>query len=246
MDSHQASIIGGRQRQEDASALRVRQDGSGALLVVADGLGGHEGGNVASALAVEGFTRAFEAPGRLPMPDRLRGALRASQAALATRIAQDPTLEDMGTTLVAAVLSPKSLRWISVGDSLLLLLRDGKLRRMNDDHSYRPMLDFLVRTGNITEEEALRHPGRHSLQCCLDGCRPPKKVDCPKRGTPLLPGDRIVVASDGLETLTHEEIAALVGRQRSAADCVGALITAVQAKGNPTQDNTTVQVAIVD
>ncbi len=245
MDYHEASIIGSRERQEDASAIHVRADGCGALLAVADGLGGHEGGDVASVLAVRGFASDFLKPDRLAMRERLRRALRAAHDALAERIKQEPALEDMGTTLVAVSITRRSLRWISLGDSLLLLLREGKLRRLNDDHSYRPMLDFLVRSGHLTAAQARRHPNRNSLQICLDGAQVPKKFDCPKTAVRLQTGDRIMLASDGIETLEPKEIITLLGSSPSAAECAAGLIEAVRGKAVPNQDNTTIQVAVV-
>jgi serine/threonine protein phosphatase PrpC len=245
MDYHEASIIGSRERQEDASAIHVRADGWGGLLAVADGLGGHEGGDVASVLAVRGFASDFLKPDRLAMRERLRRSLRAAHDALAERIKQEPALEDMGTTLVAVAITRRSLRWISLGDSLLLLLREGKLRRLNDDHSYRPMLDFLVRTGHLTAAQASNHPLRNSLQICLDGARVPEKFDCPKTAWRLQSGDRVLLASDGIETLEPTEITTLLGRGRCAAECAAGLIDAVRAKARLNQDNTTVQIAIV-
>jgi serine/threonine protein phosphatase PrpC len=245
MDYHEESLIGSRERQEDACAIHVCDDGSGALLLLADGMGGYEGGHVASSLAVRSFASDFLKPNRKSIRERLCQALAAAHEALKERIRQDRELEDMGTTLVAVAIRPNSLRWISLGDSPLFLLRNGRLRRLNDDHSYRPTLEFLRHTGRLSAEGARLDPRRHSLRFYLDGTRAPTKYDCPKTTLRLRLGDRVLIASDGIETLEPEKITTLLGRWDRASDCAAGLIDAVSSKALTSQDNTTIQVAIV-
>lgn len=215
---------GARAYQEDSWALRTLPDGA-LLAVLADGMGGHAGGAVASRLAVGAFLMAME-NGR-----SLADALAAANAAVGEAARRDPALDHMGTTLVAVVVRGDEVRWISVGDSPFYLAARGQLVRLNADHSMVPQIEALAERGIITAEEAARHPGRHTLREAVMG-QPLTLIDEGRRG--LGPGDRLLVCSDGVETLAAAEIA------RAAAKPVQALIDAVLAAGAPGQDNVTV------
>jgi protein phosphatase len=215
---------GARPYQEDSWALRTLTDGA-LLAVLADGMGGHAGGAVASRLAVGAFLMAMES-GR-----SLRDALDAANSAVGEAARRDPALDNMGTTLVAAVVRGDEVRWISVGDSPFYLATRGRLERLNADHSMVPQIEALAERGIITPEEAARHPGRHTLREAVMG-NPLTLIDEGRRG--LGPGDRLLVCSDGIETLESAEIA------RQAPKPVQALIDAVLAAGALGQDNVTV------
>ena len=150
------------------------------------------------------------------------------------------SLSDMGATLVAALVIGPVLYWVSVGDSLLWLFRDGELLRLNEDHSMRPLLLELAEAGELSEEEILYHPAAHQLRSVVHG-RDLPLVDMAAEGYPLEAGDVILLASDGIETLSA---AALTKTLQAHADDAGALTQAlldgVAAAGAPRQDNTTV------
>jgi protein phosphatase len=215
---------GARPYQEDSWALRTLADDA-VLAVLADGMGGHVGGAVASRLAVGGALTAME-NGR-----SLADALDAANRAIAAAVAQNPELDSMGATLVAAVVKAADVRWISVGDSPLFLLSQGKLERLNADHSMVPQIEALVARGIITAEEAAQHPSRHTLREAVMG-RPLSLIDEGRRA--LAPGDRLLVCSDGIMSLDPAQIV------RKAVGPVAALIDAVLAVGAPRQDNVTV------
>ena len=238
-------IPGKREYQEDDYGLLdgrdLGLDGSEhSMLLVADGMGGHVGGATASGLLSKTFVEAYpQASG--PIVDRLRDCLEAANKAIAAAIAENPELDGMGSTLVAAVVSSEGLNWISVGDSPLWLFRDGQLERLNADHSMAPVLADLVATGRMTAEEAARDPSRHSLRSAVMG-DDIHLIDVSSQPVAVEKGDRLLLASDGLMTLSDQEIEAILRKTQDAPleDSAAALIQAVEEAEHPHQDNTTV------
>jgi len=217
-------IQGTRPSQEDFFAFS-EQPGGGLLAVLADGVGGHVGGNIASQTAACGFSEGFEiAEGSVP--NRLRSALNLANDRVGAAVDQNPGLTDMATTIVAVHVQERQLHWLSVGDSLLILFRGGKLQRLNADHSA------------IGQNPAATH---NLILSAISGLRIPM-VDAPENAFPLLPGDIVIAASDGILTLTTGEIAAYcsVTRKSSACDIVQTLLRRVGAKERAHQDNTTI------
>ena len=238
-------IPGKREYQEDDYGLLdgrdLGLDGSEhTMLLVADGMGGHVGGATASGLLSKTFVEAYpQAAG--PIVDRLRDCLEAGNKAIADAIAENPALDSMGSTLVAAVVSSEGLNWISVGDSPLWLFREGKLERLNADHSMAPVLADLVATGRMTAEEAAQDPSRHSLRSAVMG-DDIHLIDVSSQPVAVEKDDRLLLASDGLMTLSEQEIADILKKTQDAPleASVVALIQAVEAAENPQQDNTTI------
>ena len=247
------AIQGARENQEDACQF-AKFDGSGTLplgrhgarrggtllAVLADGMGGHAGGAEASATACSGFVAAYQASDG-PLTSRLAGALDTSNRAISAALLRDRSLAGMGCTLVGAAFTPGGLGWVSVGDSPLLLFRDGKLYQLNEDHSLAPVLDKLAEQGQMTTDEADNHPRRHFLRAALTGGAI-ELVDLPGALLPLRDGDLVLLASDGIEVLSHGEIADLLAvhaaeRPEALADIV---LAAIEAKAHPNQDNATV------
>ena len=215
---------GARPYQEDSWALRTLADGT-VLAVLADGMGGHVGGATASRLAVGGFVMAIE-NGR-----DLAEALETANQAIGTAVSRDSKLESMGATLVGVVVSATEARWISVGDSPLFLVSNGRIERLNADHSMVPQIEALVARGIISAEEAAQHPGRHTLREAVMG-HPLTLIDEGQRA--LEPGDRLLICSDGVLTLEESDIV------REANRPVRDLVAAVLAVGEPRQDNVTI------
>ena len=240
-------IGGARVRQEDDFRIICfpdrDPDGCDVLLVLADGMGGHRGGAHASRLAVSTFVETFGQTGG-GLATRLRASLDAANAAIGKCADEHVEYAGMGCTLVGcAVTEDAAAHWISVGDSLLWRRRggaDGGLERLNADHSMRPVLEDLVRRGRLAPEE-IQEGEAQQLRSALVGEELPL-VDEASRPIRLGIGDGIVLASDGLETLSGEEIRRLCAGDRPAADVVSDLLGAVEAAGRPTQDNTTVAV----
>lgn len=215
---------GARAYQEDSWALRRLGDGT-LLAIVADGMGGHAGGAVASKVVADSFVKAIE--GGKSLADGLNDANDAVKA----RAAGDANLKGMGSTLLAVRLKGDEIEWISVGDSPLYLLIAGKIERLNADHSMAPQIDALVKRGAMTAQEAANHPSRHTLREAVMG-EPLRLIDKGQRR--LLAGAVLLLCSDGVESLPHERLVAAAGRS------VGGLIDAVLALNRPHQDNITI------
>lgn len=215
---------GGRPYQEDSWALRTLDDGS-LLAVVADGMGGHAGGAVASKLVVEAFVTA------LSRGASLADGLKEANQAVHRGSADKPDLAGMGSTVIAAIVKDDEAHWISVGDSPLYRIADGKLERLNADHSMAPQIDELQERGLLSAEEAANHPGRHTLREAVMG-EPLTLIDEGRQR--IVPGARLLLCSDGVQSLSDAAIAAKAGTS------VRELIAAVLAVGSPHQDNVTV------
>jgi serine/threonine protein phosphatase PrpC len=154
----------------------------------------------------------------------------------------------MGSTLVSFILRGHLLQWISVGDSPLYLFRDGSLRLLNRLHSLVGDLEEAIRNGEIDAEEGKRvisKMNRNILTAALTGEELRTVDDSPVM--PVQPGDVILAASDGVNTLDDDELAqAIAGSgSRSAAAIAEAILDAVKGKGRSTQDNATVVVVRV-
>ncbi len=225
------ALLGTRASQQDTSILEVLSDGTELLALVADGMGGHAAGALASQTVAKTFATAFL---RLRFDPRgleaaLRGALSEANLAIAEVQHGHPDRSGMGTTLVAAHVSPQGVAWISVGDSVLLLCRAGGLRRLNEDHSLRSLPGFSGgRQGNLLRSAI--NGGELAL------------VDCSPDPLRLEPGDALVLASDGLLTLSGDDILALVEKHSAEGpEALGtALIEAVDRRQDPKQDNCSV------
>ncbi len=203
------AAVGSRSTQEDYAEFSTSQSKTELLAVLADGMGGHSGGEIASKTAVDAFHGSFNAYPSNSTPTRLGAALNQANTDLASVVKGSPALAGMGCTLVGMHRGVQGLQWISVGDSPLFLYRKGKLRRLNADHSMTPVLEESVRLGKITKEEANRHPDRHALRSALTG-DPLAMVDTSGEPFSLKKGDVIVLASDGLLTLTSAEITQVI------------------------------------
>jgi serine/threonine protein phosphatase PrpC len=209
------------------------------VFAVADGLGGHQGGEVASATAVAPLAALDGHPFADPAEaaEALAGAVREANAAIIDRAAGDPALWGMGTTVTAAtVAGDRFLQLAHVGDSRAYLLRDGALGQLTSDHT---VVGELVRRGRLTPEQAAIHPERSILTRAV-GLDPRILVDTPDP-LELRPGDQVLLCSDGLtEAVDDEQIAELLAAEGDGDDACRALIDAANAAGGP--DNITVVV----
>ncbi|HRY16066.1 MAG: serine/threonine-protein phosphatase [Candidatus Competibacteraceae bacterium] len=210
------------------------------LLVLADGMGGEHGGALASALAVREFIKTYDAVSAATIPARLEQTLLHVNTQMGREAATDPeALRGMGCTLLAVVLAEEGLYWISVGDSPLWLWRRGRLRRLNEDHAYRSILAHRVSAGEISADAAARHPDRNALMSAVTGDAL-DLVDLSRRAHALKEGDQILLASDGVLTLSEQQIAAMLKNQPVDGTPCQALLAAVVAYKRPHQDNITV------
>ena len=241
-------IAGARDYQEDAFLTTYLDDESGeskssALIVVADGMGGHAAGNIASNLVVSTFNKTFTGKfGKQDAPGVLREALKNANGGLKESIEETPGLDGMGCTMVTAAVTKGKIYWISVGDSHLYLIRDREITKKNEDHSYGGYLDRMRSQGIDVEAEA--GLSRNMLMSAMTG-EEIAEVDCPNSGYQLLPGDRVIIASDGLDTLENETILKTSAWSQTPKECVAGLLKAVEEAKRPRQDNTTIVVVDV-
>jgi serine/threonine protein phosphatase PrpC len=247
------ATTGSRANQEDAfsiwpsGAQAATRRGEGLLAVVADGMGGHAGGEVAGDLAANTFVKVFTNGSGGATGDRLRKALDAGNSAIAAHVAENSSLRGMGCTLIGAWIDRDGLSWVSVGDSLLLLFRAPEVLRLNADHSLGAFLDDQARRKKISAEEAQQNPYRNALRSALTG-KTIEILDLQDEPYQLAEGDWIILASDGIGTLDGDEIGDIVYANRDADPETMAerLIDAVLDKQEPDQDNTTVLVLKVE
>jgi serine/threonine protein phosphatase PrpC len=229
------AIVGARSEQQDA--FGCAQVGTGSvILALADGMGGHAGGQTASREAIQNFVGSFvdEIRRGSSLDVVFDHAVDNANASIARASAADRALNGLGTTLVGAFLSPEGLAWVSVGDSILWVWHKGLLLRLNDDHSLREVVGKKgAKDGNLLlsaltgGEIAIvdRKPAPISLSC----------------------GDVVILASDGVLSISDNALADILkaSRRVTAATIADNIIQAVVAVGKPTQDNTTVVVARV-
>ncbi len=217
---------------EDDEEFRAR----GRLMVVADGMGGHEGGQVASGIAVEVVRRTWSMGNGDPS-DLLIAAISNAQNAILDYAREHPELAGMGTTCTAAAVVGDRLYYGHVGDSRLYLIREGAIRRLTRDQS---LVQRLVDRGVISEEEAADHPDRNVLVSAL-GMRGAVSVDVPETGISLETGDTLLLCTDGLHGLVADaELLDTVTRCEPRQACVE-LVRLAKERGGP--DNITLQIA---
>lgn len=237
-------IDGARDYQEDAymvSQLGETDNGdSCSLMIMADGMGGHAAGNVASNMVVATFNKSFQSdfPSK-KVPESLTHALNRANQQISDSIKETPALRGMGCTMVSAYMEDNKLYWVSVGDSHLYMIRDRELIKQNADHSYGAYIDMMKDQGMDIEEQ----PGmsRNMLMSAMTG-EDISSIDCPDNPVKVRPGDRLIIASDGLDTLGAGAIIQYSSWSATARECVYALLKAVEEANKINQDNTTIVV----
>jgi serine/threonine protein phosphatase PrpC len=207
------------------------------LYLVADGMGGHSAGQVASELAADGCLRAIQAlrgAGATPT-EKLRAAVAAANRAIYQAAQDHPEYAGMGTTLVAFLAEAGRAALAHVGDSRAYLVRGGRIRQLTDDHS---IVGELLRRHEISENDAREHPHRHVLTRAL-GVREAVEPDLAEL-TPEV-HDVFVLCSDGLTTHVEDhEIAKEVAETVDVEESCESLVELANRRGG--EDNTTVVV----
>ncbi|GGW73373.1 PP2C family protein-serine/threonine phosphatase [Alishewanella tabrizica] len=235
-----AQTVGKREYQQDAVSKMVWPSGF-ALALLSDGMGGAVHGEVASQEILRGFSEAFCTSEEQDMHVRLHDSLLQANQHLADYIAHYPQCQGMGGTLIASAFTGEHLHWLSVGDSPLWLIRDAQLTRINQDHSKKAEMLQLVAAGMMTASDIAVHPQRNQLTSAVMGV-PVELVDI--NAIELASGDIIVMASDGVESVPEQELAALCHRLQHADLQLLAehIIGYVDSLQKPYQDNATVMV----
>ena len=237
-----AQDIGGREEQQDAFAFSDSQNKKfrchgGVLGVLADGMGGIAGGADASRTAVDTFLESYESKSTDESISAalLRALNDANRAVL--DLAKREKLEEVGSTLVAAVAHDNSLYWISVGDSRLYLFQNDRLTRLSNDHVYANELNRMVAEGKISNERARDDSQRAALTCYV-GLSELPAVDHAVRPLALEAGGAVLLCSDGVYNSVSESemTAALRCAPQKACE---SLVQAALSKRKKNQDNLT-------
>jgi protein phosphatase len=217
--------------QDDEEFARL-----GRLILVADGMGGCAGGEIASKLAAESIRDVFLSA----QEDNPRAALiagfQAAHQAILDLAQQEPELRGMGTTCSAAILKNGQLYYGHVGDSRIYLIRDGRAEPITDDHS---LVARMVRDGLLSPEEAEHSEQRNLLTAALGMDLESLAGDFPLQPLDLIVGDVILLCSDGLHGVVSAEEMAQATVNRPLTQACQELVGLARARGGP--DNITVQ-----
>src|SRR5579875_1969013 len=217
----------GRQRRGNEDSCYAQNP----VFVVADGMGGAQAGEVASQMVVDAFAEGMPQEGT--PEERLSTVVQRANREIHSRSHSDAATAGMGTTVTAAYLDEDSLALAHVGDSRAYLWRDGELARLTEDHS---LVEELLRSGRLTEEEAAEHPQRSVITRVL-GIEPIVEIDT--FTYPLRAGDVVLLCSDGLTSMISEQQVAEVLREAPDLDTAAdRLVAAANEAGG--RDNITV------
>lgn len=199
----------------------------GRLYVVADGMGGHLGGQRAAQLAVERVIQEYYRDPSLDIPRSLERAIKLANAQIYSEAARNPAYKGMGSTIVAAVVRGDDLYVANVGDSRAYLIRGSSIQQITRDHSW---IAEALRAGTITPEQALTHPNRGVVTRSLGG-GPDVQVDHFHRK--IRPGDVVLLCSDGLTSVVSDaDIQKVVTRERPQR-AANKLISMANQAGGP-------------
>ena len=233
-----------RQHNEDSHGIWQPGDpgtleSRGVLLVVADGMGGSQAGEVASRIAVQTVIRVYQESSGDPLDD-LANAVAAANAAVHGESTSRPDLAGMGTTCTAVVVQGLDLLYAHVGDSRAYVSRGGRIRQVTHDHS---LVAQMVREGQLTPEQAKTDPRRNVVTRSV-GVGPEVEIDCDRMDSALEPGDTLLICTDGLHGLvTDDELADIANGNDLETACHEAIDRANE-RGGP--DNITVVLARIE
>lgn len=235
---------GGRDYQEDALVSDFAVGDDCGIVVLADGMGGHSAGDLASKTVVTEVYSELKFHSDLffdhakHLPQLMLSAITNANDCVREAMTENSEARGMGSTVVAAVMAGNRMYWSSVGDSPLYHYRGGMLEQVNEDHSMAPQIDAMVAAGAIRAEDAKTHPDRNCLTSAVAGGKIPR-MDNRGLALELKAGDIVIVSSDGLQFLDDKQIAKIITRNRRkpSADIANALLQAVKGLDDPEQDN---------
>src|ERR1700730_8473369 len=208
----------------------------GRLAVVADGMGGYEGGQEASRLAVETVRHIYDHSFDATPQDTLFHAFQSAHQMIQRYAEEHPQFYGMGTTCTAVAIVDRQLHFAHVGDSRLYHIRAGSISRLTRDHSY---VGRLVESGVVRSEDAESHPKRHILTAAL-GCGREIAPHVPDHAVSLEEGDTLLLCTDGLWGLVGDQELARVAQSTPPEEACSQLVTTALERGGP--DNITVLV----
>lgn len=239
----QSQHQGAREYQQDA--MDVISNKSDVLAVLADGMGGYKGGEIASKKIIDNFNKNFSKLNRENISKGLIDILNTANKAIENHKLKEPEVNKMGSTFVGLFISNETYQWISVGDSPLYIVDFSKdtIERINANHSIGGILEMQYKKGEISSEELANNPNKHMLTSAVTG--DPISILEESKIYPLNKEQLFIVASDGLETILRAEILDILKKynchsQKGLNDATKGLIQAVLSKNKRGQDNVSV------
>ena len=208
------------------------------LMTVADGMGGHQDGEVAAELAITEITRRFqqEARNKLRKPSEfLVSAIQSAHRAIVSHAVAHNLLECPRTTIVACIIQNGSAYWAHAGDSRLYVIRNGQLAAATQDHS---RVQMMIDSGEITPEMAARHPERNKIFSCLGGVVPPQIAS--SREFPLQTGDTILLSTDGFWAQIPANILGSMLKKQPLVELLPGLMNEAYRRARGESDNLSV------
>jgi len=230
-----------RKENQDAYAMRERTASGHTLCVVCDGMGGTAGGQLASHIAVDTFMEEMEKnlrPGMTPEELKETGSQAVSLAnhAIQDAASKNEDCRNMGTTLVAAISYPEGAVVLNVGDSRAYHVSGNGIIRVTRDHS---LVESMVERGDITAEEARRHPNKNLITRALG---PDEVAECDGYICPMAPGDYLLLCTDGLvDTVMDQEMLFEIIHGDGPDNCLQRLLEISKSRG--ASDNVTAVLA---
>lgn len=225
-------------RSENEDRLFIPEGDSGCFIAVADGMGGHNAGEVASELVIETLTDFFRHnPGSQISEPMLRDVLISANRRVWDDSQNNPLHFGMGSTATVAAFNNNEAIIGHVGDSRAYIYRDGMLKQITKDHSY---VQMLIDHGYISKSDAMHHPHKNVITRAIGI---DELVDVDTYAVPLIKGDVMLLCSDGLNTVVNDDdISSILGGNIDAA--AESLVNAALTSGGP--DNVSVAIAYMD
>lgn len=225
----------GKERSENQDRVTRAATPFGDLFVVADGVGGHQGGSEAAQMVVDGFARFLNSHGSQILADALQAAVRTVSADLQQRSAADPALRGMGSTVVLCVVKGDHATYAHAGDSRVYLMRDHKLTQLTRDHS---VMERMISQGILTPAQAREHPDASVLTRAIGQS---SEVSLDIAEIVLQPKDALLLCSDGLWGYSkHEEMEAVAASESLSASAVASALLNLALEGGG-GDNISIQ-----
>lgn len=230
-----AQYIGTRAEQEDS--FSTAEDKKAVLAVLADGMGGYSDGKLASSLTVDAFVQEFlNAENIYPVDQFLMNTVNVCNRTVLDKAKG----KRMGATVVAALISQGNLYWISIGDSAIILFKNGELINVNKKHIFEAVLENQYVSGKISEEQLLASPLKKRVTSYI-GTEVLKEIDINENPIKLRHGDRVILCSDGVyNSISEIELEKILNKKTDPFDVAEEIIDTIKKKDLVSQDNATV------
>jgi serine/threonine protein phosphatase PrpC len=230
-----AQIIGTRNDQEDS--FSTAEDQKGLLAVLADGMGGYSNGKVASNLAVETLIREFSNAESVHPIDKFF----LNAANLCNRAVLDKAKgKRMGSTLISVMISDGNLYWASIGDSAIMLFKNGEFINLNKKHVFEAVLEEQYISGRISEEQLLNNPMKKRITSYI-GAEVLKDIEMSEKPIKLVPGDKVILCSDGVyNSISEIEMEDVLIKNLKPFEASEEIIDIISRKNYERQDNATI------